>query len=305
MPRRSCGLLGFTLVELLVVIGIIALLISILIPALAKAREGAIRTQCGANLHQWGVALMSYSADNKNRLPITPYYGGAPSLLNQFELWNRSGSTTPPPRDQFEIDMLVRYVKGFKATTDPTKSTLSGVWLCPAVNGQATAIPGWWWPGYAGNTWSHYSFFSRTSLWPITSNAALGGTAVPNTSPSQNYVYATNPDDLMDTRFAADRVVMADATVWIGSNNGWSFNHAITGGARPIFDSVYGTLVGPQSSIKDCRGMNELYGDGHVVWKTLDNNSKTKLAASPSDVTVPHVASGANTSSSSGWLTFY
>jgi prepilin-type N-terminal cleavage/methylation domain-containing protein len=312
MTKPAHNSSGFTLVELLVVIGIIAILIAILLPALSKARETAIRTQCGANLHQWGIALMSYSADNRSRLPITPYYGGAPSLLNQLELWNRSGSTTPPPRDQFEIDMFVKYVKGFKTNApqtsssfDPTKSTLSGVWLCPAVNGQAAAIPGWWWPGYSGNTWSHYSYFAGTSLWPITNVASLAGTTVPGTGPAQTYVYGTNPTDLVDTRLAADRILMADATVWIGSNSGWCFNHAIRGGARPIFDSVYGTLVGSQSSINDCRGVNELFGDGHVGWKTLDATSKAKLAANPADVTVPHVANGANTSGSSGWLTFY
>jgi prepilin-type N-terminal cleavage/methylation domain-containing protein/prepilin-type processing-associated H-X9-DG protein len=62
---------GFTLVELLVVIGIIALLISILLPALGKARDSANRAACGSNLHQIGLMLLIYAQDNKGSFPRT------------------------------------------------------------------------------------------------------------------------------------------------------------------------------------------------------------------------------------------
>src|SRR5689334_5527733 len=85
--QRSFRLPAFTLVELLVVIGIIALLVSILLPTLGKARESARTVQCASNLRQVALCFRWY-ADQKqhNGFWPAPWDNRTPAPASNF-LW--------------------------------------------------------------------------------------------------------------------------------------------------------------------------------------------------------------------------
>jgi len=85
-PRR-----GFTLVELLIVIGLIALLIGILLPVLSSVREKANRVKCSGNLRQIGQAELGYAVDNKGQYPRIYSDGGGRPFYFVLE-------STPAPR---------------------------------------------------------------------------------------------------------------------------------------------------------------------------------------------------------------
>ena len=78
LPKRK--LKAFTLIELLVVIAIIAILAAILLPALASAKDRALRASCRSNLHQQGFSLLIYTGDNNNYLPDLRYPPYAPPV---------------------------------------------------------------------------------------------------------------------------------------------------------------------------------------------------------------------------------
>ena len=80
--QHICQRRAFTLIELLVVVSIIALLVSILLPALGSAREAARMTICATNLRTVGMAIIYYADDNDNFLPPGFGYHGMPDVPN-------------------------------------------------------------------------------------------------------------------------------------------------------------------------------------------------------------------------------
>jgi len=136
------------LVELLVVIGIIALLISILIPALTRARDQANRAKCMANLRSLTSAWMMYANDNKGRLARAETYQPAPGSKDPGG-WVWDG----PGNEPIKNGTLYRYLNLLEVYQCPAESVLDRT--TGALRERSYSINGFCngsWPSYPAVT---------------------------------------------------------------------------------------------------------------------------------------------------------
>ena len=121
-PRHLCDpghLRAFTLVELLVVIGVMAILIGVLMPVLASARRTARMTACAANLRQVGQALELYQAENHQTYPYAAFQYISPDFNYETSF----------------DDLLHKYVGGTTLSAQQMNANVSPkpvrIWACP------------------------------------------------------------------------------------------------------------------------------------------------------------------------------
>jgi prepilin-type processing-associated H-X9-DG protein/prepilin-type N-terminal cleavage/methylation domain-containing protein len=145
MKRRHPA---FTLVELLVVIGIIAVLVGVLLPALSKARQQALLIQCESNMRQWGVGFQMYVDESQGQLPLrvpdgtsTEWFGpspnnpipGYPAGLDDMSIYFNAIPSKAIGKSYYQL--LVDDMTGKNPLPTPGSNN---IFTCPAV---LSAVP--------------------------------------------------------------------------------------------------------------------------------------------------------------------
>lgn len=270
---------GFTLVELLVVIGIIAVLIALLLPTLSKAREQANRTACLSNLRQLSIAAIQYAHNYKGQFPIEAYE----RFVITIPPFGTLVDNTNISPDLFRQDMYLLMRTGTKDVL-PVTTRPDPIWQCPTS-------PRWQiHTGLTATQWPN-STFVRSSYMYTGWGSRLTSTSFEKDKTRRPIKLGQKGSGSAARTLFADEVSSTNQTVLFG------FPIPL---AAPYVAGLRINHPERRNNTKVAGG-NQVFTDGHGEWVATYPKTLTPGSSGAGNPTATHVSGSATASIESFW----